>query len=119
MARYPADDSGGHCARILDFSNDGPERGGLDPGAPVSVWAGLVRGRLHVGHTTDLDDPHAPIFTDPRHDITAGGTADLRCPGCVPKSAFGPWGLDTMIAIGHEPGCPWLAEMLAASGITS
>lgn len=119
MTRYP-DGRGGSYSRVIDLSSpDGPERGGLDPEAPVSIWAGLVRGRLHVGHTADLDDPHAPIFTDPRHDIAAAGLADLRCPGCVPRAAFGPFGDDTMIAIGHEPGCPWLAEMLAHSGITS
>ena len=80
MTRYP-DGRGGSYSRVIDLSSpDGPERGGLDPEAPVSIWAGLVRGRLHVGHTADLDDPHAPIFTDPRQ------TSPPRAwPTCVPR----------------------------------
>jgi hypothetical protein len=112
---------GGTAARVLEFANaDGPRRGGRDPEVPQLLTQVHARGRLLVGHTWDLGDPDAPIWTDPRDTIWPGQMfADLRCPGCVSKVHFGQFGPDaTMAAIGHERGCRWLTEMLQLSGIT-
>jgi hypothetical protein len=113
MARYPADEFGGTCSGVIDLANG--------PGEPAYVVPLEITGPLYVGHTWDLDDPAAPIFTDPRATIEPGGAAlaDLRCPRCTATVVFDVGAGDTIAAVEHEPGCLFLAELLALAGVAT
>lgn len=118
IARQLSDNRPG--AKVYEFSNDAPERGGHDPDLPQIIYPVQVRGRPLVGHTRDLADPGAPIWIDPIDTIyPSAQAADLRCLSCVAKVNIGQFGDGTLAVIGHQTGCTWLAEMLRLSGLAS
>jgi len=111
---------GSSCIAVIDLAGgDGPEYGGHDIRAPQIMLPLAVRGRLLVGHTTDLSDPHAPILIDPRDTAYPGtGTADLRCAECIAKVDVGELDGDTLAVLGHEPDCGWMDAALRSAGLS-
>jgi hypothetical protein len=110
-------------ARVIDLSNSDPgppQRGGHDPGVPTVITRHEITGRLLIGHTTDLDDPDAPIIIREAGTVRPGadGTAyaDGRCRSCVAHPALAVGDGQAVLIIGHEPGCRAMAKLLRAAG---
>ena len=101
---------GGRAGRVLEFS------GGHDPEVPQILTRQRIRGRLVIGHTTDLDDPAAPVWTDGR-SVYPGDEQVIegRCPGCIARVVIGGMDGHTMMILEHRQGCTWLPELLAGA----
>jgi hypothetical protein len=98
--RYIADPHGGTCGNII---------------VPVKIT-----GYLQIGHTFDLSDPAAPIWTDPAATVYPDAPyGEGRCETCVAKVSIGRLGGGTLMVLEHAADCRWLTEILQLSGLSS
>ena len=108
------DDTGQHlgwAAGVLEFAGTGPELGGKDPDAPLTLTTLLVRGSLNIGHTYDAADPDAPIWLEEQPEPGRVRDPDFRCDECVTKSNIAYQHGMTFVIMEHTRSCRWLRRM--------
>lgn len=112
---------GGTATVVIDLAAEHPE-GGYDVEAPRRQVMTPVRvsGPVLTGHTSDMGDPDAPIFTDGRPVLTGPGRAtEGRCPDCAARVTIARDGPETWVIFEHQRGCPELARWLRLAGAGS
>jgi hypothetical protein len=113
VQRYIADNNGGTCGNIIDFSGEPrPERG------PLTAITLPPGGALLVGHVRERDrhDDAVPIPVTvhdyPEFEVNA------KCTGCPARSELSSDGPDVLLLIVHADWCPVIGELLAMAGVS-
>jgi hypothetical protein len=113
--RLAADDNGGTCSRILDFSNPAPDEApAVSQLAPGLFAVELPWRPVLICHTWDVSDSSAPIFTTGK--LAEPGSfafADMHCRGCESRLVISQGPDSTWLLVEHDGGCGALEEMAA------